>query len=90
MNEKLLIIAPSLPRYDQNSGDLRLFSIIEILSGSYDLFYLTGVDEKNKVADDKYVRVLKELGVEVFFSGEYSIKDILRRNKFKAALLEFY
>lgn len=90
MKDKLLIIAPHLPHYDENSGDLRLFSIIEILSKSYDILYFTQANMKNKLADDKYVGFLKELGVNVLFSQEYSIKDILQKNKFKAAILEFY
>ena len=90
MNEKLLIIAPRVPYYDENSGDLRLFSIIEILSKSYDILYFTQANRKNKLAEDKYVGFLKELGVNVLFSQEYSIKDILLKNKFKAAILEFY
>jgi O-antigen biosynthesis protein len=88
MKDKLLVIAPFLPRYDRNSGDLRLFSILKILSLSYEITYLTkGLPEES---DEVYLSSLEELGVKVSVGTGFPLVDILRRNRFCAAILEFY
>jgi glycosyltransferase involved in cell wall biosynthesis len=88
--EKLLFIAPTVPLYDRNAGDLRLFTILNILSTSYDITYLALNRASSKLDEDNpYVSRLKDLGVSVYIKN-FSITDILRSNRFKAAILEFY
>lgn len=89
--EKLLFIAPSVPRYDLNSGDFRLFSILKILSKSHEIIYLApGKFQKKVRSDDVYISSLKDLGINVLFAQDCSFADILRRTEFKATILEFY
>jgi len=91
MREKLLFIAPTVPLFDRTSGDLRLFTILKILSRTYDIFYLA---KKNWVTDtfntsDFYISALKDLGIRVYIE-DVPLKNLLITNVFKAAFLEFY
>jgi glycosyltransferase involved in cell wall biosynthesis len=86
MNEKLLIIAPRVPLFDQNSGDLRLFSILEILSNSYEITYLTRATPGE---DESYIGRLKDLGI-IVADGQSSFSRVLKADRFLAAVLEFY
>ena len=90
MKEKLLIIAPLVPLFDRYSGDFRLFNILEMLSKSYDLTYLARERASDTSIDNnKYVSSLENLGIRVYVA-DYSIKDILGSNSFKAAIMEYY
>ena len=84
--KNLLIIAPEVPRYDCNSGDLRLFSLLKLLAGDYRISYLP---MKLRPGAEKYHKDLEALGVEVVPVGT-PISLLLRRQRFSAALLEFY
>lgn len=85
--DKLLVIAPRVPRYDLFSGSLRLFSILEILSKQHEITYVATTGSIN--ADSRYISALKDMGLTVFVK-DYSLNDIFHGNKFKLALLEFY
>jgi glycosyltransferase involved in cell wall biosynthesis len=90
MREKLLFIAPTVPLFDRNAGDLRLFTILTILSKSYDITYLAKNFIFEESIDNKfYVSSLSDFGITVYI-GNFSIKKILQSNRFKAAFLEFY
>ena len=78
-----------VPLFDRNSGDLRLFSILKILSKSYQITYIA---RQLAHENDRYVSHLNGLGISVYFYNK-SIKDMLNLfyfNKFKAAIIEFY
>lgn len=90
MREKLLFIAPTVPLFDRNSGDLRLFTILNILSKSYDITYLAkSLAIEGSKDNNYYSSSLSDLGIKVYI-GNYSIKKILRSNIFKAAILEYF
>lgn len=90
MKEKLLFIAPTVPLFDRNAGELRLFNILNILAKSYDITYLARyMASDNSVENDVYVNNLFDLGIKVQV-GNYSLKNIFHSNRFKAAFLEFY
>ena len=84
---RLIVIAPRVPRYDLYSGSLRLFSILEILSKRYEITYLA--TSGSAKADSRYITDLENLGIVVFVEG-YSLRDILKKNRFNVAMLEFY
>ena len=94
MTEKLLFVAPTVPLFDRHSGDLRLFTILNILSKSYEITYFAknwanyAVDRS--VETDRYVYSLKNLGINVYYGGSKSIKSILDADVYKAAFMEFY
>jgi glycosyltransferase involved in cell wall biosynthesis len=88
MEEKLLVIARAFPRFDQNSGDLRFFSLLKVLSPLYEITYWkpNGFEEP----DGKYISSLRAVGIKVTSGDDYPFLDLLRNNKFSAAILEFY
>jgi len=89
MKENLLFIAPTAPLFDKQSGDFRFFSILSILSKAYNITYLARWAIEDPIENERYVSFLKDLGIKVYV-GSYSIRDILHRNVFKAAFIEFY
>jgi glycosyltransferase involved in cell wall biosynthesis len=90
MKNKLLFIAPRVPIFDKHSGDLRLFSILNILSKYYDITYLAKKRASdNTIENKRYVSVLRDLGINIHVEN-YSLRDIFHLNRFSAAILEFY
>ena len=90
MKEKLLFIAHTVPLFDSNSADLRIYSILSILSKSYDIVYLAKYPASSEsIKNDMYVSRLSDLGIIVYV-GNHSIRHILKSNNFKAAFLEYY
>ena len=89
MMEKLLFIAPTAPLFDKQSGDLRFFTILNILSKDYDITYLAKWAIEDPREDKIYVSALRDFGIKVYV-GDYLIRSILHRNVFKAAFIEFY
>ena len=84
--DKLLVIAPTVPRPDMNSGDVRLSAILKILAHDNDIFLCAkGVG----AADGRYIAALEQLGVKVVVE-EFSLKTLLKQETFKLAILEFY
>ena len=90
MKDKLLIIGLTIPRFDRTSGDLRLFTILNILSKSYEITYIAINQSANaSIENDRYVSPLRNLGINVFIE-RFSLKEIFNLNKFKAVIIEFY
>lgn len=87
--EKLLFIGTHVPRYDLTSGDLRFFSILRILSSSYDISFLSGRAHPDPSEEARYRSSLQALGIEVSV-GELGLIGLLRKTKFAAAIIEFY
>lgn len=86
MKSKLLIIAPTVPRYDQSSGDLRLNSIVDLLADSYDITFLYC---GSSPSDEKYLDWLRERGV-VPCNNKTSVTELMKTNRFSIAVIEFY
>jgi glycosyltransferase involved in cell wall biosynthesis len=84
--ENLLIIAPTLPLYDWNSGDLRLFSMIKFLAKKYGIYFLPSTLPADS---QKYIKELESIGVNVL-TEDISVAGLFRRVQFKAAIMEFY
>lgn len=87
--EKLLFISTNTPRYDQTSGDLRLYSMLKILSTSYDIVYLASIAHPDPSEELRYSSSLQELGIKVSV-GKFGLVNLFRKNKFSAAIIEFY
>jgi O-antigen biosynthesis protein len=88
--EKLLIIAPTVPLFDKQSGDFRLFSILDILAKSYEITYLAkNHGSRDPKENERYISSLRDKGIIVRVC-DFALKEILKSNKFKAAILEFY
>lgn len=90
MKEKLLFIAPSVPFYDLQSGDLRLFTILNMLTKFYDLtFFAKNWLGDKLIVEDRYVSPLRNLGINIYVES-FPLKDTLCLNRFKAVIMEFY
>ena len=86
--EKILVIAPTVPRPDKTSGELRIYSILEILAKEYEISY---VSTNSWPVDDSYSSLLEQFGISVYVAGrQFSLKKLLKTEKFKVAILEFY
>jgi O-antigen biosynthesis protein len=85
-NKNLLVIAPAVPRPDMNSGDLRLFSLLEILAKKYNT---TFVSTSFRQGEGHYVSRLEHAGITVL-SEDFSLTKLLKSSKFDLAILEFY
>lgn len=87
MREKLLVISRYVPRYDQNSGDLRFYLILKILAKQYDITCLVPCIEES---DQKYVVELNQLAIKVLPDIERTFRETLSRNRFEIAWFEFF
>ncbi|GFE60838.1 glycosyltransferase [Geobacter sp. AOG2] len=83
---RILIIAPSLPRYDRNSGDLRLYTILQILAEVYEVYFYAC---KIEYDDQQYLDKLQVIGITVF-DDNMSIANVLHRYTYDVAFIEFY
>ena len=87
---KLLVIAPSLPRYDRNSGDHRLFKILSILSQTNKItYYSLGDIREGVVEEERYRSALENLDITIY-DKDHSLFNILKMHEFDAAIIEFY
>jgi glycosyltransferase involved in cell wall biosynthesis len=89
--DSLLVIAPRVPGFDRQSGDLRLYSLLKILSRHYRIHFVaqgvkTGLPQGGQ---EKYENALKELGITVY-ARDFSLREILGKTRFRAAWIEFF
>jgi len=88
--QKLLFIAPHLPRFDKYSGDLRMFRFLEILARDFDVVFIAQ-DKTGEGPEEegRYRAALAGKNVRVHV-GEFSLPSILLEHDFRAAIIEFY
>jgi glycosyltransferase involved in cell wall biosynthesis/GT2 family glycosyltransferase len=79
----VLVIDATLPMYDEDSGSLRLFTLLKIWQS---LGYRLTFFPDNLDSQFKYRYALEALGVEVFHSG-YGIADALAYRQFDFAFI---
>jgi len=82
------VIAPTVPKYDQASGDLRFSSILKILAQSYSVQFIS-LNPDPAEAESHYRRELEQLGIDVI-CGEFSFKKVFSSRQFAAVFIEFY
>lgn len=89
--DSLLVIASRVPRYDRQSGDLRLYSILRILSRHCRIHFVTqGVkNDLPGMEQAKYQNALEELGI-VVHSENKGLRQLLQENTFRAAWIEYF
>lgn len=83
---KILVISPTVPRPDMNSGDLRLYSILSILVQEYAISF---VPAKIMAGDETYVSQLERNHITVH-AEQVALRKLLETERFKFAILEFY
>ncbi|MBF0099628.1 MAG: glycosyltransferase [Desulfobacterales bacterium] len=79
----ILIIDHTLPTYDEDSGSLRMYSMIQMLVefGMRVTFFPDNLDTRYK-----YRHALEKIGVEVYH-GEFNIQDALAYRQYDIALI---
>lgn len=88
--EKILIVSPQIPEYDKYAGWSRLHHMIKMLSERYEVFLAAEQPHFGYTGeDDVYTQSLKDMGVRLFIH-DYQFHEILIRNKFKLAIIEFF
>ncbi len=88
--EKVLIISPQVPEFDKYAGWARLCQMIEMLARRYEVCFFAEHKHSGYTGKpDKYTSFLQERGVRLFIE-ECPLKEILLKNRFKLALIEFY
>jgi glycosyltransferase involved in cell wall biosynthesis len=84
----LLVVSPSLPAFDRNSGWCRLHIMLRILSKRYRLVFLSTVDQAD--ADtERYRRELQDLGIRVC-SGPFDSSSHLLDKVVGGIVFEFF
>lgn len=86
--EKMLIVAPFVPAWDQASGDLRFFTILKILCEPYQLFLIVLNNRADNI-DEPYINTLKEMGI-IVLGKDCSIKQLFHEHDIRFAFFEFY
>jgi glycosyltransferase involved in cell wall biosynthesis len=93
----ILIITNYLPQFDRASGCFRLYNIIKGLIREYNVVIYAEWFHKHYIqGNDKYVKALQELGVEVHlpFNAEGQTKNNLRKilslRPLHAVIIEFF
>lgn len=85
MTKNILVIAPTVPRHDMSSGDLRLYSLLKILSSSWNITFIPlSVAE----GDDACLDDLRHLGVTLNCVSNFY--NLIKSTNFDVALIEFY
>ncbi|MDM8566956.1 glycosyltransferase [Candidatus Halobeggiatoa sp. HSG11] len=79
----VLIIDATLPTFDEDSGSLRLYTLMKIW---INLGYRVTFFPDNLDSQFKYRHALEALGVEVFH-GNYGIADVMAHRQFDFALI---
>ncbi|MBE9563536.1 MAG: glycosyltransferase, partial [Proteobacteria bacterium] len=79
----VLIIDATLPSFDEDSGSLRLYTLMKIW---INLGYQVTFFPDNLDSQFKYRHALEALGVEVFH-GNYGIADVMAHRQFDFALI---
>ncbi len=78
-----LIIDATLPTYDEDSGSLRLFTLLKIWRN---LGYKLSFIADNRDSNPKYRHALEALGIEVFH-GVYNLQDAFAYRQFDIAFI---
>ena len=64
--QKLFVVAETVPAFDRHSGHQRFYRILELLSKRYAIVFIA-FDDDPRYQPDEYVRALERLGIEVYF-----------------------
>jgi glycosyltransferase involved in cell wall biosynthesis len=81
-------MAPYAPDFDRQSGSLRFFSILRILSQRYRVVFVRDAAPAG-TAEDRYVESLKALGIDVHWGDRSSVRKILRQQH-AGVIFEFF
>ena len=72
----VLVVAPRVPAFDQASGWLRLYLLLQMLTRTQRVRFLGHVDPSDPESP-RYVRALLDMGIEVHSSPEVDVVDIV-------------
>src|SRR4051812_5268219 len=84
--DNLLVIAPRIPRPNLHSGDLRLSTMLEIMTEEWRVFLIAA----GTPGDEQYISRLEQHGVRVYRNPLSLREKLLQSETFQLALIEFY
>jgi glycosyltransferase involved in cell wall biosynthesis len=79
----VLVIDATLPTFDEDSGSLRLYTLLKIWAA---LGYHLSFIPDNKDSQPRYRRALEDLGIEVFYNG-YNVQHALSQRRYDYAFI---
>lgn len=82
---RILVVAPTLPKPDQKSGDVRLVRILECLAQEHDVTY--AVMNSRASTDSTAWRTVVRLGIR---ADPVPVVRLLRTERFDLVIFEFY
>lgn len=83
---KILAVSYDVPRPDQNSGELRFFTLLSLLAHQHELHFYSRAQQSTPERDAAS-ESLRQLGICVE-SGKF--EELLRRTRFDVVFFEFY
>src|SRR5215211_3693954 len=85
-DDNILVISARIPRPDVHSGDLRLFTMLQILAKERRVF----LTANSNPGDEPYISRLERHGIRVYRNPLSLREKLLRSETFRLALCEFY
>jgi glycosyltransferase involved in cell wall biosynthesis len=87
--DKILLLSPQISELRKHSARGRLRHLLETLARCYEVFFVVEQEHGGFAArDDEYASLLKGQGVQVLEA--YRLNEILLKNRFRLALIEFF
>ncbi len=88
----ILFIKKSIPRPDQFAGDRRCYAVLKILSKNHtiDFFATEDIDKLPSPDRERYIELLKDIKVNLFFSKNEKIEGLLTRSRYDICIFVFY
>ena len=90
---RILIVSYNFPRPDKSSGELRFVSILEILTGFWDLDFCIAnshVDWNTSEEMVPYIEKLEKMGIRVFRPTKDAFSNAVRENNYTGAYFNLF
>ncbi len=85
---RALVCAPLMPEYDRQSGERRIWHLVEFLRGAG--WSVTFISEHGQ-GESRYLRMLQQAGIASYIGPERrEVESIVRSQRFDIALLAFW
>jgi O-antigen biosynthesis protein len=85
--KRALVCAPLLPEFDREGGSRRIFHLLEMLrQAGWAVSYVT----ENPHGDERYVRVLQQMGIAVYRGFDARTDELFRFGNFDVAIFAFW
>ncbi|MCF6341201.1 MAG: glycoside hydrolase family 99-like domain-containing protein [Bacteroidales bacterium] len=90
---KVLIVSYNFPRHDNSSGELRFFSLVQMLTKYWDIDFgiiPTHLEVNSKPEMEKYAGQLQKLGINNLPLEKGGLANAIKNNAYDGAYFNFY